>query len=137
MSCSYLLRKIKVHNLVSTPHYIHSTVKGMCKVILHKSCGEQFLWNINWYLDWFWTGWQYWKKNRADNEQLMREIFPCLHGQSFFIFSNNVESELKHCIKWRWFFFLNNYKFLIGYRNIFNCVFMPYNDFVYVMYRVH
>ena len=32
------------------------------KVIIHKLCGEQFLWNRNWDLGWFWVGWQYWKK---------------------------------------------------------------------------
>ena len=24
---------------------------------------EQFLWNRNWDMDWFWAGWQYWKKH--------------------------------------------------------------------------
>ena len=29
------------------------------KVIIHKSCGEQFLWNRNLDLGWIWDGWQY------------------------------------------------------------------------------
>ena len=48
---------------------------------LHKSRGGQFLWNINWYLGWFWAGWQYWKKVWADYEQFLRAVFSCFHWQ--------------------------------------------------------
>ena len=54
------------------------------KVIIHKSCGEQFLWNWSWDLGWFWAGWQYWKKNWADYEQLLRLFFSCFQGQKLF-----------------------------------------------------
>ena len=50
------------------------TIVG-CKVIIHKSRGEKFFWNINWDLGWFWASWQYWKKNWADYEQLLKATF--------------------------------------------------------------
>ena len=31
------------------------------KVVIHKSRSEQFLWNRNSDLGWFWADWQYWK----------------------------------------------------------------------------
>ena len=53
------------------------------KVIIHKSCGEQFLWNRNWDLDWFWASWQYWKKKFGS---IWGRFFRVFRGKIFFNF---------------------------------------------------
>ena len=82
---------------------IHTTLnsegvyKHAFKVITHKLCGEQFLWNRNWDLGWVWASWQYWKTNWADYEQLLRSVFSCFQGQKKirFFFLNIAASALK------------------------------------------
>ena len=70
------------------------------KVIIHKSRGEQFLWNINFEI---WAGFGLVGDTEKKNGQLLRAAF---HGQLFMFswaifFLNIVASALKSCIKWK------------------------------------
>ena len=89
------LTSITVHNS------FYSTV--LCKVIKHKSLGEQFLWNRNWDLGWFWASWQYWKKMGRLWADFSGRFFSCSHGWKniFSLKILHVASALKSCRKWR------------------------------------
>ena len=63
------------------------------KVIIHKWSGEQFLWNKIWNLGCFCASWQYWKKNWADYEQLLRAVFSCFHGQKIYIYHSMAKDN--------------------------------------------
>ena len=71
----------------------------MTKVIIDNPRGRRFLGKIS---D-IWAGFgpvgNTEKKNWADDEQLLRAVFPCFQGQKKFCFENNVVSALKCCIK--------------------------------------
>ena len=56
------------------------------KIIIHKSRGDQFLWNIIWDLCWLWAIWQYLKKIWADYEQFLKAVFSCFHMQKNILF---------------------------------------------------
>ena len=53
----------------------------LTKVIIHKLSAEQFLWNRNWDLGWFWAGWQYWKNNFGPIMINFWGRFLCFHRQ--------------------------------------------------------
>ena len=60
---------------------------------VHKLCCEQFLWNINWDLGWFWVGWQYWKNNLGQLWATFEGVsFSCYQGQKMILYF-----VLKHC----------------------------------------
>ena len=53
----------------------------LSKVIIHKLRGEQFLWNPNWHLGWFWAGWQYWNKKLGQIWETFKGFFSCFYRQ--------------------------------------------------------
>ena len=80
---------------------------GRSKVIIHKSHGEQFLWNRNLDLGWIWAGWQYWKRKSGPiMSNILGPFFMFTWAKEFEIFENIVASALKSCIRWSFFFFL-------------------------------
>ena len=108
---------------------VHQMIQGenisilMAKVFLYKSRGDQFLYNRNWDLSWFWAGWQYWKKTGPNMSNFWRQFFFMFSWTETFIIllKDIVAFTLKSCLKWRWkkmniFSYRVNYEFLIGYR---------------------
>ena len=79
---SYIFELLKNPNLGSFLHDFlqHLCIKPLNKVIIYKSRGEQFLWNINWDLGWFWARWQYRKKNCPIMKSFWYRFFSCCHG---------------------------------------------------------
>ena len=69
------------------------------KVIIRKSCCEHFFWNRDWDLGWFWAGWQYWKKNWADYEQILRAVVWSFRITYLPLICYSV-IYLLHCIPW-------------------------------------
>ena len=76
----------------------------MAKVFLYKSRGDQFLYNRNWDLSWFWAGWQYWKKTGPNMSNFWRQFFFMFSWtKTFIILLKDIAAfTLKSCIKWRW-----------------------------------
>ena len=54
-------------------------------------------------MGWFWAGWQYWKKNWADYEQLFRSFLSCFYGEKdiFKLFKKycSVRTKMLHKMK--------------------------------------
>ena len=87
------------YGMSSWQRRLNGKARVASKVIIHKSRGDQFLWNRNWDLGWFWAGWQYWKKIGPIMSNFWERFFHVFMSKIFFFKYCSVRTKRLHKIE--------------------------------------